>query len=71
MTHFEFFLILLTAIAAMSLLFYSMRGPVTVARVMLICLWMAMLMGTFIVGAELNHDDFTCHPGQHCFPWGD
>lgn len=43
-------------------------GSPTLKRVAILALFFAAFLGVIMLGAY--HSDFSCHPGQRCFPWG-
>lgn len=43
----------------------------TPLRMLIVLLCLAGFVGAFALGTHWNHIDLTCHPGQHCFPWGE
>jgi hypothetical protein len=50
---------------------WAMQKRATVLRVAVVLLCLTGVVGAFALGSYWNHTDFTCKPGQHCFPWGD
>ena len=51
--------------------FTMQRMKVSVLSVVIIILCLAGVISGFALGSTWNHDDLTCKPGQHCFPWGE
>jgi hypothetical protein len=49
----------------------AMQKRPTFLRVLVILLCLAAFISAFALGTKWQHIDLTCHPGQHCFPWGD
>jgi fluoride ion exporter CrcB/FEX len=47
------------------------RMKVSMLSVAVIILCIVGIVGGFALGSTWNHDDFTCKPGMHCFPWGE
>ena len=72
MTVFKFITLLVIIQGGwLSMCFVMRSGKATPKRLAIIVLCFAAIIGAFVLGAHWNHTDFTCHPGQHCFPWGD
>jgi uncharacterized membrane protein YfcA len=47
-----------------------MQKKPTVLRFAAVLGIFAVFVGAIWLGLYWNHADLTCHPGQHCFPWG-
>jgi multisubunit Na+/H+ antiporter MnhF subunit len=74
MHHFsiwQFLIVLGIVMVAWTMMYRTMRGKVTPLKLVIIASCLAAVVYAFILGAEWSHQDFTCHQGQHCFPWGD
>jgi hypothetical protein len=71
--QFGHFLIVLGMLeVAVLMMFRTMREPkVTVMKVIVILSCLFLVFWAFYVGDVWSPHDFTCHPHQHCFPWGD
>jgi drug/metabolite transporter (DMT)-like permease len=72
MTYLQYSAVFTLAVGAWGAMCYTMRKmkPGIVSGLILAACVAAML-GAFYLGSQWNHVDFTCHPGQHCTPWGD
>lgn len=70
MTPFQFILVLAMVLVSTNGMMLAMRGRVTPVRVVIVVLCLITIVGAVSVGSAWAHQDFTCHPGQHCFPWG-
>lgn len=71
MTVFQLILVVVMVEASAMGCLLVMRGRPTPLKIAIIVLCLFSMVGAFAVGSYWNHDDLTCHPGQHCFPWGD
>lgn len=72
MTVLQYIVVFAMALGAWGGMVWAMRsGPVSFLRVVVILLCLALMVSAFSLGSYWRHDDLMCHPGQHCFPWGD
>ena len=73
MTGLQFITVLVLTLSSWGMMCWVMRRlkPSSYLAIALIILSLATMIGAFALGSYWNHDDFTCKPGQHCFPWGD
>jgi hypothetical protein len=71
MTGLQLTAVFTLALGSWGIMCLAMQKQPTFLRVLVIVLCLAGVVGAFAIGAHWNHTDFTCKPGQHCFPWGD
>ena len=72
MTGLQFGTVLAMTLFSWGAMCWAMRKlkPSSLLAIGIIILSLAAMVGAFALGSYWNHDDFTCKPGQHCFPWG-
>lgn len=73
MTILQYSTVFAMALGSWGAMCYTMRKlkPSSFLAIGLIILSLVGMLSAFYLGSQWNHVDLTCHPGQHCFPWGD
>jgi hypothetical protein len=72
MSIYQFLLVLIVVELGAGVCFFGMRRiPARKVDYVMVVLGLAMVVGGFLLGDHFHPQDYTCHPSQHCYPWGD
>ena len=70
MTTLKFFAVLGILELSWIAMWLVMQKKPTAIRLAIVLGIFTVFVGGIALGLHWNHADLTCHPGQHCFPWG-